>query len=485
MADVSVNSAALDKLSASLEGQTIALKALTESNQRAILQKDETVNIKGVQTRGGGTRPYDEVTANAIATGNQPLVDALNKDKEPGILSKLLKGILIGGAGYLIYQAITKAPELKAIFDKGVNAVKKFLVGENGILNRAYDFLFADGEGEDAGIIRRVVRAMKNVFEEGSFLDTVVTSLAKAIQSVGTFFEDLFSQGEGPKEGLFTKILRIMRTSFKDGSFLDTVAESVANGVEAVANLFVKVKKFFTGEDLPLMEKDLPFTERVYNEMVKLYARARTYLTTVLYGSEGGKEGLIPMLKRKFFGFIDEIEAKLTKSINNILEKTGLKKFVDLPKTIEQQKNVANAYMDGAKEGFMGSAPMRARAGIIDKGSDLLAKGLYKLGGGKQQGGSVMAGMGYTIGEDGPETFIPGGNGTILPNIVKPIQKLGDDIVTELSSGSIVRGLDSLGDKMDNLAASMAGGSGVVTVPGAEGPGTNYNGVYEQRSLVR
>jgi hypothetical protein len=127
---------------------------------------------------------------------------------------------------------------------------------------------------------------------------------------------------------------------------------------------------------------------------------------------------------------------------------------------------------------------------VIKNAPEILKEGLrgLPLGVGsffKQQGGPVAAGLSYTIGEDGPETFIPSGNGTILPSIVKPIEKLGDDIVTELSSGSIVRGLDSLGDKMDNLAASMAGGPGVVTVPGAEGPGTNYNGVYEQRSLVR
>lgn len=34
----------------------------------------------------------------------------------------------------------------------------------------------------------------------------------------------------------------------------------------------------------------------------------------------------------------------------------------------------------------------------------------------RQRGGPVFAGMGYTVGERGPETFIPGRNGTIIPN---------------------------------------------------------------------
>jgi len=455
MADVSVNSAALDKLSASLEGQTIALKALTESNQRAILQKDETVNISGVATRGGGVRPYDEVTANAIASGNQPLVDALNKDKEPGILSKLLKGILIGGAGYLIFKGITNSPKLKELFTTGADAIKNFFVGDNGILKRAYDFLFKEGEGEDAGILRRMGRALVNLLPEG-----LVTIFTDTLNKVKEFITNLPS---------LTTVLgeTFNNLKTKAGEFFSTTFESLKK----------RVSELFNG----LMETTVtPYFMDI------LLPRLKNYIV--------GEDGLIKQLKDKipelrkllqdeFNIFIKNMSTRLSNSLNEMIDKLGLRGLIDkfggVKDTVDDVKmKVANA-----------KVAIDQTTAVIKNAPEVLKEGLRSIPGlgsfFKQQGGPVAAGLSYTIGEDGPETFIPSGNGTILPSIVKPIEKLGDDIVTELSSGSIVRGLDSLGDKMDNLAASMAGGPGVVTVPGAEGPGTNYNGVYEQRSLVR
>ena len=455
MADVSVNSAALDKLSASLEGQTIALKALTESNQRAILQKDETVNISGVATRGGGVRPYDEVTANAIASGNQPLVDALNKDKEPGILSKLLKGIFIGGVGYLIYKGISSAPEIKEKFKEGVKTIKDFFIGDNGIISRAYDFLFKEGEGKEAGILRRMGRALLNLLPESlqtKFTETLdkVKEFISNIPFLLPYLENTFSD---------------LKTSALD--FFDSTFESLKK----------KVSKLFNG----LMETTVtPYF------MNTLLPRLTKYII--------GEEGLIEQLKNKipelrkllqdeFNIFIKNMSTRLSNSLNEMIDKLGLRGLIDkfggVKDTVDDVKmKVANA-----------KVAIDQTTAVIKNAPEVLKEGLRSIPGlgsfFKQQGGPVAAGLSYTIGEDGPETFIPSGNGTILPSIVKPIEKLGDDIVTELSSGSIVRGLDSLGDKMDNLAASMAGGPGVVTVPGAEGPGTNYNGVYEQRSLVR
>ena len=261
MADVSVNSAALDKLSASLEGQTIALKALTESNQRAILQKDETVNISGVATRGGGVRPYDEVTANAIASGNQPLVDALNKDKEPGILSKLLKGIFIGGVGYLIYKGISSAPEIKEKFKEGVKTIKDFFIGDNGIISRAYDFLFKEGEGKEAGILRRMGKALLNLLPESlqtKFTETLdkVKEFISNIPFLLPYLENTFSD---------------LKTSALD--FFDSTFESLKK----------KVKKLFNG----LMDNTItPYF------MNTLLPKLTNYLV--------GEDGLINSLKIKF-----------------------------------------------------------------------------------------------------------------------------------------------------------------------------------------
>jgi len=478
MADVSVNSAALDKLSASLEGQTIALKALTESNQRAILQKDETVNISGVATRGGGVRPYDEVTANAIASGNQPLVDALNKDKEPGILSKLLKGILIGGAGYLIFKGITNSPKLKELFTKGADAIKNFFVGDNGILKRAYDFLFKEGEGEDAGILRRMGRALVNLLPEG-----LVTTFTDTLNKVKEFITNLPS---------LTTVLgeTFNNLKTKAGEFFSNTFESLKKRVSELFNglmettvtpyfmdtLLPRLKNYIVGEDglIKQLKNKIP-------EVVKII---RDEIPGVVKTIKDELPGLRTKLQEQFGNFTTFLKDDLAIKLNQLIDKLGLRSLIDKFGGVKDTVDDVKMKMANAK------VVVDHTTAVIKNAPEILKEGLrgLPLGVGsffKQQGGPVAAGLSYTIGEDGPETFIPSGNGTILPSIVKPIEKLGDDIVTELSSGSIVRGLDSLGDKMDNLAASMAGGPGVVTIPGAEGPGTNYNGVFEQRSLVR
>ena len=529
MADVTVNSAALDKLSTALEGQTVALKGLTDQNKREILQKDQGVNIKGVQTGSGGVRPYDETITNAVAAGNQPLVDAMQaQEAKPGILKTILKGVLVGGAAYLIFQAIQKSPAVKKIFDAGVAAVKNFLVGDSGILTKIYDFLFKDGEGKDAGLIRRMVRSMKDLFNDVPFLDKLVTGLATAIQGVGTFFEQLFGEGAPENEGLFRRILRIMKNTFKQDSVLDKVAESIANGIDSVHSFFTKVFNFFTGKDLPPEDQDLPFTTRVYNEAKKLFDRAFIFVNDklrlafnmfvdntfipkfneVLFGKEG-KGGLINNLKAEIPGivaiiknelpglrkklkeqfdiFIDDMYVKLRDKINQLIDDLGLRGIINTAGKVKQKaqelKNTAEIYANELKPTnmFRGSAIGKAH----DAATDKLADGLNWIMG-RQQGGSVRAGGMYTVGEGGPETFVPGSPGTILPNIVKPIQKLGDVIVDELRDGNISTGISRLGDKMDNLAATIAGAPGTV-VQQETSPmgGENYNNALEQRMIAR
>lgn len=466
MADVSVNSAALDKLSASLEGQTIALKALTESNQRAILQKDETVNISGVATRGGGVRPYDEVTANAIASGNQPLVNALNKDKEPGVLSKLLKGIFIGGVGYLIYKGISSAPEIKEKFKEGVKTIKDFFIGDNGIISRAYDFLFKEGEGKEAGILRRMGRALLNLLPESlqtKFTETLdkVKEFISNIPFLLPYLENTFSD---------------LKTSALD--FFDSTFESLKKKVSKLFNglmettvtpyfmdtLLPRLKNYIVGED--------GLIKQLKNKIPEVVKTIKDEIPGVVKTIKDELPGLRTKLEAEFKNFTTFLKDDLAIKLNQLIDKLGLRGLIDKFGEVKDTVNETKEQVRRTASKWEGIG--RAFLGLEDKGYEE-----------RQLGGPVRAGGMYTVGEGGPETFVPGSPGTILPNIVKPIQKLGDDIVTELSSGSIVRGLDSLGDKMDNLAASMAGGSGVVTVPGAEGPGTNYNGVYEQRSLVR
>ena len=52
---------------------------------------------------------------------------------------------------------------------------------------------------------------------------------------------------------------------------------------------------------------------------------------------------------------------------------------------------------------------------IMEPISDLLG-GLFKTGGGRALGGPVMSGQAYMVGERGPEVFVPGSNGRVLPS---------------------------------------------------------------------
>lgn len=450
MADASVNSAALDRLSASLEGQTIALKALTESNQRAILQKDETVNIKGVQTRGGGTRPYDEVTASAVAAGNQPLVDALKKDQEPGLLSKLLKGVLVGGAAFLIYNAITGNSALKKIFDKGVSAVKNFLVGENGILTRAYDFLFKDGQGEDAGIIRRMVRTMSELFPEGSLLDNIATSVEGALQSIGTFVEGI------------PFILPMIESTFSD---LRTEVDN------------------FVDKQFKALQETKPYKEvmRIYNNIF-------------------GPQGAVTTLPQKVNDLISQIE-------NSNFYKKLIFYFDDIKKgkNSELFKNAKDGIDDMFESLFKSIQtvvlePMRIwyektiLLPLFTNINKLLDSPLLFGKGDKYKIDTSALGLpsDHDLKVDRKEfqnrlvdPLIPD---KLLDFLKDKTSNNNEDVVEELSNGKMVQGINSLGEKMDRVADALLNnpsGPGVVTVPGAEGPGTNYNGVFEQRSLVR
>jgi hypothetical protein len=84
----------------------------------------------------------------------------------------------------------------------------------------------------------------------------------------------------------------------------------------------------------------------------------------------------------------------------------------------EVGQDMGAAYIQGLKEalnaaagsaGALGSTVRKAAAGIGGGGP-------LKHVGGRAMGGPVRAGVPYRVGERGPETFVPGSNGSIVPN---------------------------------------------------------------------
>jgi len=80
--------------------------------------------------------------------------------------------------------------------------------------------------------------------------------------------------------------------------------------------------------------------------------------------------------------------------------------------------------------------------GGLSKGADIGVKGFFlpSLLPGKAAGGSVMAGSPYMVGERGPELFVPGRSGTIVPNSALGSGGSTSVVVNVDASGSNVQG---------------------------------------------
>lgn len=82
--------------------------------------------------------------------------------------------------------------------------------------------------------------------------------------------------------------------------------------------------------------------------------------------------------------------------------------------SIEATPVVNSAYIDAA---IRKASALRAMlGGMTGGGAAAPTPGLSKFGGPRAGGGPVARGMNYLVGENGPELFTPGSNGTITPN---------------------------------------------------------------------
>jgi tape measure domain-containing protein len=85
---------------------------------------------------------------------------------------------------------------------------------------------------------------------------------------------------------------------------------------------------------------------------------------------------------------------------------------------LKQGLNAAGGGQGGWLQSFMGGGGGAGTAALqADISASMAASPeLFAFGGGMAAGGPVMPGRWYTVGEKGPETFVPGQAGTVIPN---------------------------------------------------------------------
>ena len=349
MADVSVDSATFNKLASSLRDQSVALSKLTtqlgQDNKREFLQDSKPVTIEGVKS-GGRMLPFDTAIANAVARTQTPTVIKEEKEEKSSLLGTLLKGVLAVGTGFIIFKAIMSSPYLKEKFNELKKRVSDFFVGDNGILTKVYNYLFADGTGEDAGIIRKFVRNLRDMFPEGSFLDKAANVLANVLQSSGEFLEGIpfwgvaienfLSEIRTTIEGKIDQTVEFGKTKIrdiieyinktimdseiyknlmavidpiKDGTIVDVLFENINAKVEALYKTIQTKSKTLTNDFInPVLDK----ADKIIDKVISL----KNSLT-------GGGSGLSKIIGGGVLATINKIISNITSAVDKIDKTIG------------------------------------------------------------------------------------------------------------------------------------------------------------------
>lgn len=349
MADVSVDSATFNKLASSLRDQSVALSKLTtqlgQDNKREFLQDSKPVTIEGVKS-GGRMLPFDTAIANAVARTQTPTVIKEEKEEKSSLLGTLLKGVLAVGTGFIIFKAIMSSPYLKEKFNELKKRVSDFFVGDNGILTKVYNYLFADGTGEDAGIIRKFVRNLRDMFPEGSFLHKAANVLANVLQSSGEFLEGIpfwgvaienfLSEIRTTIEGKIDQTVEFGKTKIrdiieyinktimdseiyknlmavidpiKDGTIVDVLFENINAKVEALYKTIQTKSKTLTNDFInPVLDK----ADKIIDKVISL----KNSLT-------GGGSGLSKIIGGGVLATINKIISNITSAVDKIDKTIG------------------------------------------------------------------------------------------------------------------------------------------------------------------
>lgn len=316
--------------------------------------------------------------------------------------------------------------------------IAKVMAGNTGILGR-YGIQLEKGTTatEALGIMQQRVAGQAEAYGKttAGAQDRVKVSLENVQESIGAKLLPAFNQmllwasGQLPKiEAFFnTHGGSIRKVLDGIGSFIRTVWVPIFNtGREIAQSMIAGVRKF--------MDQHGTEVERIFGRIV---AAVKASAAVMQFLAE---KVVAPILKPVFQSVLPTVLGitvtaidKVTGAIGKLIEAVkwlGSKAGALIGKFSEAVKGPAQAAASalGPLNSVVNSI-VRAIDGIIGRVESLaraasrissIAGGLIGKIPGMATGGPVSAGQAYVVGEKGPELFVPGSNGTIVPNTSTP-----------------------------------------------------------------
>ena len=321
--------------------------------------------------------------------------------------------------------------------------------------------------------------------------------LTKQIQEAQTFSPEKLNTGEFRQTGFWgSGTPELTRQGKENVANLKAERDKltpglIAGGIDADANRTISEYNAKFTEQIGLQEYNLDIQKRIHDlranginpaiakTMVKL--EEMNDITIEILNNElamkqakineGDLEGKELVLAQQAVGVLEE-KIKKQKELNqakideiekameaNIRGEKALQLYKDIGSTIKGgMLEGINAVIDGTKTlGDVASNVLRQISNkLISFGLDTLLGGIPGIGGMfKAEGGPVKGGSSYIVGERGPELFVPGSSGNIVPN-----HKLGRGggsasiVVNVDASGSSVEGEEEESRELGSMLAA-------------------------------
>jgi len=321
--------------------------------------------------------------------------------------------------------------------------------------------------------------------------------LTKQIQEAQTFSPEKLNTGEFRQTGFWgSGTPELTRQGKENVANLKAERDKltpglIAGGIDADANRTISEYNAKFTEQIGLQEYNLDIQKRIHDlranginpaiakTMVKL--EEMNDITIEILNNElamkqakineGDLEGKELVLAQQAVGVLEE-KIKKQKELNqakideiekameaNIRGEKALQLYKDIGSTIKGgMLEGINAVIDGTKTlGDVASNVLRQISNkLISFGLDTLLGGIPGIGGMfKAEGGPVKGGSSYIVGERGPELFVPGSSGNIVPN-----HKLGKGggstsiVVNVDASGSSVEGDEEDSRELGSMLAA-------------------------------
>ena len=321
--------------------------------------------------------------------------------------------------------------------------------------------------------------------------------LTKQIQEAQTFSPEKLNTGEFRQTGFWgSGTPELTRQGKENVANLKAERDKltpglIAGGIDADANRTISEYNAKFTEQIGLQEYNLDIQKRIHDlranginpaiakTMVKL--EEMNDITIEILNNElamkqakineGDLEGKELVLAQQAVGVLEE-KIKKQKELNqakideiekameaNIRGEKALQLYKDIGSTIKGgMLEGINAVIDGTKTlGDVASNVLRQISNkLISFGLDTLLGGIPGIGGMfKAEGGPVKGGSSYIVGERGPELFVPGSSGNIVPN-----HKLGKGggstsiVVNVDASGSSVEGEEEESRELGSMLAA-------------------------------